>query len=78
MALDVYFREDLANVLAGLLVATIETHAANDRRNPDYLQGAVTMARGLALGFGLRWADVVADVRGELGSGCAGLLDGSH
>lgn len=72
MALDVYFAEDVRRGLAGALSLTIETAAANGPPNADYLRGVLALARAQCLAYGLRWADVVGEVRaatkgGELG-----------
>ena len=75
--LDVFFREDIAHVLTGLVVLAVATHVANGSGNTEHLDGALTMARGLARTFGLRWPTVVGDVPESLGSGYAGLLDRS-
>ena len=52
MALQVCFREDVAHALSGLVLATIETHFANGGANADHLDGALALARGLALALG--------------------------
>ena len=75
MALQVCFREDIAHVLSGLVLATIETHLANGSSNAEHLDGALAMARGLAMAFGVRWPSVLGQVRGALGGDVSGLLD---
>jgi len=74
MSLDMYVKEDVARVLAGLVVVTIETCAANGASNTDHLEGAMTMARGVAFSFGLPWIELIAEVRRTLDPEAAALI----
>ena len=74
MAIEVYFREDVAHALAGALTVAAGTYAANGAGNADHLAGVLTLGRGLAVTFGLSWPAVIAEVRGALGAGAAGAL----
>jgi len=75
MALDVYCREDIQNVLTGLVVVAIETHISNGSGNMEHLDGALMMARSVALAFGMPWPTVTSEARAALGTGYADLLD---
>jgi len=80
----IYTRTDLQHVLVGLVVMTVETHAANESTNLDHARGALSMARGVALSTGIAWPEVLISVRtaldvtgGELLPAAAALLEAS-
>ena len=53
MALDIYFKDDIRQVLEGLLAATIETASVPGVANVDHIAGVLTIGKGMALSFGL-------------------------
>ena len=76
MALDIILKVELAHVLVGLVVATVQTSAAGGHPNTEHLDGALGMARSTALACGVRWQTVIGDARAVLdGDGLPGLLD---
>ena len=75
MPLDIIFKAELADVLMGLVVATVQTSAANGHVNQEHLEGALSMARCTALAFGVSWSVVLKRARAELGADVGALLD---
>ena len=76
MALDIYFKDDLRQVLEGLLAATIETASVPGVANVDHIAGVLTMGKGMALSFGLSWSEILSSVRAAIDApGAAALLE---
>jgi len=66
MALAVYFAEDIEHAIVGLVTAVVETAQANGYANTDHVAGIATLAKGLALSFGIDWAVILAEIRAAL------------
>lgn len=75
MALQVWFREDIGQVLALTMIVAIETSRADNSPNCEHLAGIFTCVKGLSLGFGLPWSVLVAEVRKALDGDASKLLD---
>ena len=59
MALNVYYREDVARaILAGVMLA-ISAHGQSD----DYMAGVLAMAQHQAVTFGLPWPAIVQEAK---------------
>ena len=74
MALDVYFREDLARMFAANAVAQLSASIAHGGTNVEYVRGVLDNTRALYVRLGVSWPpvellereDVLALVAGEL------------
>lgn len=74
MALDVWFRADVAHGLASAIALVIETARAAGPVNEHFVLGVLAMARAQALAYGIPWADIRADVRSATGGQDYALL----
>lgn len=75
MALDVYFREDIVRALTGLVTVAIETAQMSGCANVDHINGVLTLAKGIALGFGIHWREIEDGVRTALRTDLGVRLD---
>ena len=74
---NVRSRHDLTDILAGLVAVTVQIYLAGGSSSTDHLNGAMTMARSIALASGLQWPSVMSGVADALGPDVPGLLDGT-
>lgn len=78
MSLDVYFVSDIRRSIVSNVVVAVETAIANGLGNADHLAGILTLAKGMAVNFGIPWTFVINDARLALGTGYADLLDAGN
>ena len=74
MGLDVRFKHEIRAALIGAVVIIVRG-AQHQGGNEQFIAGALVMAEHRALVEGLDWPEMLADVRGSLGSGVAEVLD---
>ena len=76
MALDIYFKEDIANVVQSNAFSVIQTAAASGAANVEFVKGALTTAQSICIAFGVDWRKALGELReqAELG-GWHNLLD---
>ena len=55
MALDVFFKEDVAHGIMCSVVAMYRAHVANGGVNAEWFKGVLAMAESQALLYGLPW-----------------------
>lgn len=67
MALDVYFRDDIERVIAGLTAMAVESCRAKGRGD-EYAHGMLTMARSMAFSFDCDW-DLILSRLSRTGDG---------
>ena len=71
MALDVFFKDDIANVLSSnmsMAVATVRASVqVSGQVDRSYLLGVLSAQRALAKGFGLSWSAIVVDALSDIG-----------
>ena len=76
MALDVYFRNDIAQGIMAVSVAMLSAAAAHGGGNVEYCRGVLDTARAQALAFGVPWSEMSDSLRGVLAeTGRADLLE---
>ena len=66
MALDVYFRDDIAQSIATVTVAMLSAAVAHVGTNSEYCRGVLDSARAQALNHGIRWATLTDEIQGAL------------
>ena len=72
---DLYFVEDVENMLVSLICSTLETAQAGGP-NLDCLRGELIMAKAVGLAVGIKWRDLMRDVKASVGGpDLADLLD---
>lgn len=74
MALEVYFRDDIAQGLQAVTVAILSSAEAHGRTNLEYIRGALDLARAQALNYGIPWASLVRDISVSLSGDVRVLL----
>jgi len=62
MALDVYFKDDVAQGIVAVTVAMLSASVANGAVNVEYCRGVVDTARAHALNYGIPWAGLECDL----------------
>jgi hypothetical protein len=76
MALEVYFKDDIAHGIVSAVVLCIETASAHGQVNCDFVAGVLAMAKSRAMACGVPWSVVIEDARAALGKGdLGGLLE---
>lgn len=76
MPLDVYFRENIANVIRGNLLSVILAAAAQGVPNVEFVRGNLALAQSQCLSFGINWPGLLADLRDQASvGGCLELLE---
>ena len=60
MALDVYFKDDIAQGITAVTVAMLTASIANGAPNIEYTRAIVDTARAHALNYGIDWAELVS------------------
>jgi hypothetical protein len=58
MALEVYFKDDIAQGIVAVTVAMLSTADAHGWTNVEYVRGALDLARAQALNYGIPWASL--------------------
>jgi hypothetical protein len=62
MALDVYFRQDVAQGITSVAVAMLSASAAHGAGNREYVRGVVDTVRAQAISFGIEWPAVEGEL----------------
>jgi len=62
-----YTTTDVARQLTAVAVAMLSTSAAHGGTNVEYCRGVIDTARAQALGYGIPWPAVEAELRAALG-----------
>jgi len=76
MALDVYFKDDIAQEIASVVVSMLSTAIAHGGSNVEYCRGVLDMARAQAVNYGIAWPPMLAELRATLsGDEPQALLD---
>ena len=73
MALNVYFDDGVQARLVSCCVAALAAAATSGVPDVSYCRGCVDNCRAVGLSFGLRWPDVLGEVRVNLRA--VGVLD---
>ena len=68
MALDVYFKEDIAQGIVAVAVAMLSTAVAHGGTNLEYCRGVLDTARAQALNYGIPWTALGGELRVTLQS----------
>lgn len=66
MALDVYFREDIAQGIVSIAVAMLSTSVAHGGTNLEYCRGVLDTVRAQALNYGIPWQSLMTDLHTTL------------
>ena len=66
MALEVYFRADIAQGITAVTVAMLSASVANGGTNVEYCRGVLDAARAQALAYGIEWSILVDKLRADL------------
>jgi hypothetical protein len=74
MALDVYFRDDIAQSIATVAVAMLSAAVAHGGTNSEYCRGVLDSARAQALNHGIPWAALSDEIHGALSDAARGEL----
>lgn len=77
MALDVYFRDDIANAIRANCLSVILTSIAHGSGNVEFVRGALAVAQANCISIGVDWPTIMSDLReqAKLG-GWVDLLEG--
>ena len=76
MALDCWFREELAQSIIAVAVAMLSASVANGASNIEHARGVIDTSRAQALNYGISWRELVADLEATLiDAGQNDLLD---
>ena len=62
MALEVYFRNDVAQGIVAVTVAMLSASVATGAANVEYCRGVVDTARAHALNYGIPWSGLARDL----------------
>jgi len=66
MALDVYFRDDIAQGIVSIASAMLSTAVAHGGTNVEYVRGVLDTAKAHALNYGIPWRALMSDLRSTL------------
>jgi hypothetical protein len=58
MALEVYFKDDIAQGIVAVTVAMLSTADAHGWTNVEYCRGILNTARAYALNYGISWTSL--------------------
>jgi len=76
MALDVYFRHDVAHGITAVAVAMLSAAAAHGGGNVEYCRGVIDTVRAQTTSFGIPWTEVSGQLSQALiDAGRADLLE---
>ena len=76
----VFFQQDIRRNIVAVAVAMLSSAAANGAGNLEYCRGVLDTSRAQSLNHGMRWSEVLAEIREALEEEhpkCIGLLLGS-
>lgn len=62
MALEVYFKDDVAQGIVAVTVAMLSASVANGASNLEYCRGVVDTARAHALNYGIPWSGLACNL----------------
>ena len=69
MALDVWFRQDIASIIHGNTLMGILGAMSGDSPNVDFVRGLLVAAKGACTAFGIDWGpmrdDIIAGAKHE-------------
>jgi len=66
MALDVYFRDDVAQGIVAIAAAMLSTAVAHGGTNVEYCRGVLDTTRAQAINYGLSWRSLMGELRSTL------------
>ena len=66
MALDIYFRSDLAQSIEAALRLATRMHVLSGNTNTEYLRGMYAFAEHQSTQYGLNWRSILHNVRESL------------
>ena len=66
MALEVYFKDDIAQGIVAVTVAMLSASVANGAANIEYCRGVLDTNRAHALNYGIRWSAIAGDLHQTL------------
>jgi hypothetical protein len=66
MALDVYFKDDIAQGIVAVTVAMLSASVAHGAVNIEYCRGVLDTNRAHALNYGIAWPRIAVDLRQTL------------
>lgn len=69
MALQVFFKDDVAQGIVAVTVAMLSTAVAHGGTNVEYIRGVLDMARAQALNYGIPWTGLMGELRNALSDG---------
>jgi hypothetical protein len=69
MALEVYFKDDIAQSIVAVTVAMLSAAVAHGGTNTEYCRGILDTARAQALNYGIPWMGILGELRGMLSDG---------
>jgi hypothetical protein len=69
MALEVYFKDDIAQGIIAVTVAMMSASVAHGGTNVEYCRGILDTARAQALNYGIAWTALMGELRGTLSDG---------
>lgn len=76
MALEVYFKEDIARVIESGAFVAIMTASAHGAGNAEFVRGALCHAQTTCIAFGIEWTAMLGHLRKQAQiAGLAMLLD---
>lgn len=63
MALEVYFKDDIAQGILAVTIAMLSAAVAHGGTNTEYVRGILDTARAQALNYGISWSKILAEMR---------------
>ena len=69
MALEVFFKEDIAQGIVAVTVAMLSASVAHGGTNVEYCRGILDTARAQALNYGIPWSGLMTTLYGTLSDG---------
>ena len=69
MAMEVYFKDDIAQGIVAVTVAMLSAAVAHGGTNTEYCRGILDTARAQALNYGIPWTAILGELRGMLSDG---------
>lgn len=62
MALQVYFKDDIEQVVCGIVGSVLDSATSQNGLNVEYCQGSIDTAKHILQGFGINWKGALLDV----------------
>lgn len=79
MALEVYFKTDIANVVKGNVLSCVLGAVSQGLSNVEFVRGALALAQAQCLGFGIDWQSVLIELQAQAQlQGWSSLLDAAQ